>query len=124
MKELDSINAGIFLIENTPIEKLQDVIDRFLEVYGREADRELRRTLGLWIREKLNPIHLDLEGIDLDSGEVRPMLETRLKEYKEKLEREAEKKRELVIARKMKEAGIDMETILKVTGLKEEDINS
>ena len=100
------------------------MIDRFLEVYRRETDRELRRTLGLWIREKLKPIHLDLEGIDLDSGEVRPMLETRLKEYKEKLEKEAEKKRVLDIARKMKEAGIDMKTILKVTELKEEDINS
>ena len=122
LKELDSINAGIFLIETTPIENIQDVIDRFLEVYRRETDRELRRLLGLWIREKARPIHLDLEGIDFESGEVKPMLETRLREYAEKLEMKGAKKRDIEIARKMKEAGVEMETILKVTGLKEEDI--
>ncbi len=122
LKELDSINAGIFLIETTPIENIQDVIDRFLEVYRRETDRELRRLLGLWIREKARPIHLDLEGIAFESGEVKPMLETRLREYAEKLEMKGAKKRDIEIARKMKEAGVEMETILKVTGLKEEDI--
>jgi predicted transposase YdaD len=89
LKALKSITAGIFLIETAPIARINDVIDVFLEIYGRETDPELKRTLGLWIREKLRARHLDLERIDFDKVEVRPMLETRLKEYEERIRQEA-----------------------------------
>jgi len=118
--------AAVFYAENSSPQELREEMERLFTLI-REEDIEVVREFVLWLNNFLRTTLEEEENEELikkiqSVSEVKPMLETKWKEYREKLKEEgmAEKARE--DARKMLEKGFSLDDIRDVTGLSKEEV--
>lgn len=124
LEELRNLVGGLFLIERSDMESIEETITKVIRIMRSCVDPALQREFGLWLRQtfKRREMDIDFDKPDLDERTVREMLETNLDRHEKKMRLEGEHKKGLEIARKMKEMSMDKETIIKITGLTETEI--
>ncbi len=126
LKRIDNIVSRLFLIELADVDEVGALVKEAFDVLRGEVDKELRRNFGLWLCKVLEKrkVHVDIDMETMTGQEVQAMLEANLERYeKEVLARGEMKGREegrLEVAGNFKKLGIDIESIVKATGLARE----
>ncbi|MDQ7822543.1 MAG: Rpn family recombination-promoting nuclease/putative transposase [Candidatus Eremiobacteraeota bacterium] len=131
LKEMDNIVSRLFLIETAETSDLTEVIAEAVEFLKKSVDPELQRTFGLWIRKlfkKRTNRDIEIDLTTMSGQEVRTMLETNLQRFEEEAMKRGEQKGRLEgrleTAVNMFNAGFDRETVKKLTGLIDKELES
>jgi len=128
LKELESINAALFRTEQASVDEVSECALRLTEILKREADPELQRDFRRWLYNFILGHGIEASEADeiidrLEAGDMT-LLEATIKRNREEILSEGEQKKALEVAQKMLEEGIDVSTIVRVTGLPEAKIKS
>jgi len=113
--------AAVFYTETSSSEELQDEMDRLIELI-RDEDMEVVQEFTQWLNNFLSTMMGEeaREGIvkKIESVmEVKFMLETKWKEYRERLREEGKGEKAREAARKMLDKGFSVDDICEITGL-------
>ena len=113
--------AAVFYTETSSSEELQDEMDRLIELI-RDEDMEVVQEFTRWLNNFLSTMMGEeaREGIvkKIESVmEVKFMLETKWKEYRERLREEGKGEKAREAARKMLDKGFSVDDICEITGL-------
>ena len=130
LKKINNLVASLFLIEQSNIEELTDIIAHVVKILAKEINKELRRDFGLWMRAAMKTRGLDIDLTKLNELEVRPMLSATLEKfkkdnYKKGIEKGIEKGRKeekFFIAKNMLTLKLSLGAISKATGLSLDEI--
>jgi len=128
LKEIDSINAAMFALEQAGVKDFGECALRLTRVLKKEAHGDLKRDFRLWLNQLIRGYGIKEKDADkiLDELEAEKMtnLEKNMKNaFKEAEEKGVEKKaRETAL--KMLELGDDIKKVSIVTGLSEKEIKN
>lgn len=122
--KIQNLVARLFLIENSNVKELGEIIEDVIKVLKSEVNRELQLDFGLWLRGILKRKNFDVDINDLDEMEVKDMLLTKLEKFEEEVLEKGRKEEKLDIAKKALERGLKVDIIAEITGLTLEIIKS
>jgi predicted transposase/invertase (TIGR01784 family) len=126
LRELDSLSAALFQLENATELNINKVVSKFISILEKELDSELKRDFIIWLKEKFRRMKLNIKANTIDElKEALPMFETRIMKAFEKVKlegkTEGEHKSQLEIARNLLDV-LDIKTIAEKTGLSVEEV--
>ena len=112
----------------TSTDEVSECALRLTEILKREADPELQRDFRRWLYNFILGHGIEASEADkiidrLEAGDMT-LLEATIKRNREEILNEGEIKGKIEVAQKMLEEGIDVSTIVRVTGLPEAKIKS
>jgi predicted transposase/invertase (TIGR01784 family) len=126
LRELDSLSAALFQMENATGLNINKAVSKFISILEKELDSELKRDFIIWLKEKFRRMKLNIKANTIDElKEALPMFETRIMKAfeKAKLEGKNEGKLEgkLEAARNLLDI-LDVKTIAEKIGLTIEEV--
>jgi len=118
LRELDSLSADLFQLENATELNINKTVLKFISILEKELDSELKRDFIIWLKEKFRKMKLNIKANTIDElKEALPMFETRIMKAFEKVKLEGK----LEDARNLLDV-LDVKTIAEKIGLSIEEV--
>jgi len=127
-KEIKSINAAMFRLEQSGAKDVSKYALRLTKILMKEANPELQKDFKLWLNQLIRGYGIKASTANkiiknLEVGDVT-LLEATIKKNLETAKTEGEEKKTIEMAKKMLDEGIDISAIARVTGLSEAKIKT
>ena len=131
-KEIKSINAAMFELEQAGEEDVSECALRLTKILTKEANPELKRDFKLWLNQLIRGYGISEKEInkiikELEAGKMT-LLETTIKKNREKAKNEGRsegaEKKTIEVAKNLLERGVDIKIIAESTGLPEAKIKT
>lgn len=131
-KEIKSINAAMFRLEQAGEEDVSKCALRLSKILKKEANPELKRDFKLWLNQLIRGYGISGKDVtkiikELEAGKMT-LLEATIKKNREKAKNEGrsegEEKKAIEVAKNLLELDVEISKIIKATGLSEAKIKS
>ena len=135
-KEIKSINAAMFELEQAGEEDVSECALRLTKILTKEANPELKRDFKLWLNQLIRGYGISEKEVnkiikELEAGKMT-LLEATIKKNREKAKNEGrsegrsegELKGKTEVAKNLLERGVDLKIIAESTGLSEAKIKT